>query len=175
MHYSRIIAISGLIIFGMLSRYLPHPPNFTALNSIALLTACFLGSSLTISLMVVWAAMFLSDLIFGLHSTLPFVYLSFGLIVLLGHRLRANQSVRGLPFFLSATSLLFFAVTNFGVWLTDSLYEKTLSGLGLCYLAAVPFLANQVFGDLIYGMAMFGSFVLAEKYFPSIQEQKGVA
>jgi len=165
MNDSRIGAILAFIIFGIISRFLPHPPNFTALNSIALFSACYL-SSLSLSLTTVFAVMLLSDLALGFHPGIPFVYLSFGLIILMGRYLRSNQTLYRVPLFLSASSLLFFVVTSFGEWLTNPLYPKTGFGLGLCYLAGVPFLANQLLGDLTYGLLMFGCFsTLAEKTF----------
>ena len=59
--------------------------------------------------------------------------------------------------------MLFFGLSNFGVWMTDSFYPKTLQGLGLCYVAAIPFFVNQVLGDLAYATVLFGfmSFVKA--------------
>ena len=66
-----------------------------------------------------------------------------------------------------ALSLLFFFVTNFGVWMASPLYPPTLQGLGLCYLAGIPFLAHQILGDLVYGLLLFGySYLLARLFFP---------
>ena len=42
--------------------------------------------------------------------------------------------------------LLFFAVSNFGVWAGMNMYPPTLSGLSMCYVSALPFLT--------YGMAL---------------------
>lgn len=155
MRYSRSLLILGFIILGILSRFLPHPPNFTALNSIALLSVSALGH-LGLSFFVVLSTMFLSDMVIGLHPTLSFVYFSFGCIILMGHWLRlGNHTYKRLPLFCIASSLLFFIITNFGVWLIDPLYPKTYSGLMVCYLAAVPFLVNQILGDVFYGMVLF--------------------
>lgn len=159
MERSPFFAILGVIIVGVVSRFLPHLPNFTPIVAIALFSACTIRS-LNLSLFTVFASMFLSDLVLGMHSTMPFVYLSFGMIVLVGHWLRSKQKLRPLPLYLVASSFLFFLVTNFGVWLTTPLYPKTGSGLALCYLAALPFLANQIVGDLLFGAVLFGLFAL---------------
>lgn len=166
MNVSRFFAVLGFICLGVASRFFPHPPNFTAINAIALFGVCALGS-LRISLVTVLTAMLLSDLAIGLHSTILFVYLGFGLVVCMGHWLRSCR----LPILLIASSMLFFAITNFGVWLIDPLYPRTFSGLGACYLAAIPFLGNQILGDLTYGFALFGVFSFVERLAPVIRLQ----
>jgi len=55
-----------------------------------------------------------------------------------------------------AASILFFVVTNFGVWALDSLYPRTLEGLVICYVAAIPFFANTLAGTLFYTAVLFG-------------------
>ena len=44
--------------------------------------------------------------------------------------------------FCSATS--FFLLSNFAVWAEGGLYPHSVAGLGACYLAAVPFYANDL-------------------------------
>lgn len=158
---SRFSALLGLVIFGIVSRLLPHPPNFNSINAIALFSACYLGS-MSLSLVVVLSIVFFSDLFLGFHSTMPSVYLSFGLIILMGHMMKRGISFWRISVACAASSLLFFLISNFGVWMTGCLYPKTLYGLGLCYIASIPFLANQVIGDLTYGLILFGSVQLLE-------------
>jgi hypothetical protein len=55
-----------------------------------------------------------------------------------------------------ASSLLFFAATNFAVWAFDGMYPMTLQGLAECYIAALPFLDRTVLGDLAWCAALFG-------------------
>ncbi len=167
MNGARFYTILGFIILGIMTRLLPHPPNFTAINAIALFAVCSLAC-VRMSLFTVYSSMLLSDLVFGFHSSMIFVYLSLGLVVLMGHWLNSKSSPIWTTFLLMASSLLFFAITNFGVWIVTPFYPKTLAGLGLCYLAAIPFLANNIMGTLSYGAIIFGSFALAEHYIPSI-------
>ncbi|MFI5343070.1 MAG: DUF6580 family putative transport protein [Chlamydiales bacterium] len=164
MNYSRLLAVFGLVFFAVMSRLLPHPPNFTAINAVAVFSAFTLGH-FGFSCGVVYGAMLISDLIFGLHSQLLFVYFSLGLILFIS-RFRMNPAVS-----LLLSPLIFFFVTNFGVWLIDGFYPQTLNGLGLCYLAALPFLANELIGSFFYGFVLFSGFALFEKYIPSIQKE----
>jgi hypothetical protein len=166
-NYPRLSAILGFIVLGILSRFLPHPPNFTALNSIALFGACFLGG-LNFSLLTVFIVMLISDLVFGVHPTMLFVYFSYTLIVFMGHLCLKKKSLHYSPLYLVFSSLIFFVVSNMGSWLTDPFYSKTFAGLSFCYLSALPFLANQVAGDLCYGAILVFSFTLAERFAPSV-------
>lgn len=164
MNYSRLIAIFALVFFAVMSRLIPHPPNFTAMTAIAVFSACRLGH-FGLSCCVVYGAMMISDLIFGLHSQILSVYFSLG-VTLFMSRLRINPAIS-----LLLSPLIFFVFVNFGVWLIDGLYPQTINGLGLCYLAALPFLMNQLTSSFFYGFVLFGSFSLFEKYLPSIQQK----
>lgn len=162
MNFSRLLAILGFIMIGVISRLLPHPPNFTSLNAIALLGTIYFQNR-WISLAMVFSTLFLSDLFIGFHSTMPFVYLSFGLIISLGYHFKSHRFLKTAPLLCFCSSLLFFFVSNFGVWMTSSLYPKTISGLGVCYLAAVPFLMNQIMGDLVYISILLSYVYMIEK------------
>ena len=61
------------------------------------------------------------------------------------------------------SSVLFFIVTNFGVWLTGGgwFYPKTLQGLIECYTLAIPFFRNSLAGDLVYTGVLFSLFELS--------------
>ena len=159
MGVSRVFIIFGFIILGIVSRLLPHPPNANTMNALALFGTAYLGSR-SLAIAVLFASMFLGDFVIGMHSTMLFVYGTLALTVLLGDQLKNSFSLQKslfrAPAACIAASLLFFVVVNFGVWMTTSMYPKTFSGLGMCYLAAVPFLANQMWGDLFYGMFLFG-------------------
>ena len=166
MKSKRLFVVLGLIFTALLSRFIPHPPNFTAINAVALFGASSIGN-IWISLATLLTSLFLSDLVLGFHSTLPFVYLSFSLVILLGRlfNCRGRRSTRLACS--AAASLLFFVVANFGVWWATSYYAPTLQGLFCCYAAALPFLGNQLLGDLFYGFLIFESFAAMERFFNS--------
>lgn len=157
--------MAGFIFIGILSRLLPHPPNFTSLPAIALFSAWYLGN-VRLSLFVVFATTFLSDFILGSHTTVPFTYLSWGLLTYLGSKLYSEKSFHLLSLYCITSSLLFFLISNGGVWATSSIYPITFNGLILCYIAALPFLLNQIVGNLIYGLIFWGYFSLR----PAIQK-----
>jgi hypothetical protein len=163
----RITTLAGMIVFAAMTRLMPHPPNFTAVTAIAL----FAGAQITdrrLALLVPLAALFLTDLILGLHSGMLLVYLCAAAMVgvgaLVGPRVQplklAGASVAG--------SVLFFVVTNFGVWAMDGLYPRTMAGLADCYVAAIPFFQNALVGDLFYTAALFAGFEFLRRAVPAL-------
>ena len=68
-----------------------------------------------------------------------------------------------------SASILFFIVSNFGVWALGIMYPLTWNGLITCYLAAIPFFKNTLAGDLVYCGLLFGSFELARYKLPALQ------
>ncbi len=51
-----------------------------------------------------------------------------------------------------SAALWFFLWTNFGVWLLDSwgMYSNDISGLIASYINGLPFLKNQLFGNMLF-------------------------
>lgn len=159
MQNKRYLVLSLAIMLVALARLMPHPPNFTPVLAVALFGGALLPGRL--AFVVPLAAMLISDLWLGLHSQLLPVYASFVAVVLLGTRLRTRRGA--LPVVVSALagSLLFFVVTNFGVWLLDGLYPLTATGLLACYVAALPFFQYSLAGDLFYTALLFGAYAVA--------------
>jgi len=166
MHISRILAFFGLVILGIEGRLLPHPPNFTPMDSIALLGTLYLGNC-WLALAAVYTPLLLSDLALGFHSTMPFVHLSFALIVMIGHYQKDRMSVKKLPLHSCMASFLFFFITNFGVWWTSHMYPMTLAGLGTCYTLAIPLQLNRILGDLVYGLVLYSLYAMWKNYHES--------
>lgn len=61
----------------------------------------------------------------------------------------AGKSIKKRFAFLPLASLLFFLISNFGVWL--HWYPQTMQGLLTCYTLALPFYRNTLIGDLAFG------------------------
>ena len=117
------------------------------------------------------AAMLLSDLLIGFHGGMPFVYAAILLISALGLAIRSRLNPVWIGGAALSASLLFFVVTNFGVWLAGGLYPATGAGLVSAFVAAIPFFGNTLAGDLIYTGLLFGGFALAEQWFPVLREE----
>lgn len=160
----------ALVVLAILFRVLPHPDNFTPLGAIGLFSAAYLRPYWR-SLLVPFIALFVSDVylnnvvyaaFYDGFVWMPSVwtYVSFGATILASSWLlqKSTSPIRVMSTSLVA-SLLFFAVSNFGVWAGGMLgYPKTPAGLMACYTAGLPFLRATVLGDLCFAAILFGTY-----------------
>ena len=143
-----------IILILAFSRLLPHAPNFTPVIATALMSG-FLLKNKNLSLIVVLMAMFISDLIIGFYSSYFFVYFSLILIIFIFSNFIKKINFKNLLVLSILSSLLFFIVTNFGVWAMGSMYEKNFSGLVLCYIFAIPFFTNTLLSTIFFSYSVF--------------------
>ena len=152
---NKYIFLISVISFAVLSRFLPHPPNFTPVAAIALLS-CKGFNNRWIAIIIPMIIMFISDLVLGLHGSIPFVYGAFILISLFGSFVKKiNIGV------VLSSSVIFFLVRNFGVWFLY--YPSTFTDLVTCYTLAIPFFLNTILGDLFFSALMIYSFYYMQK------------
>jgi hypothetical protein len=166
----RFVVLALMILAAAASRLIPHPPNVASITAVALFGGAYLTNK-RLALIVPLAALFFSDLILGFYSHMEIVYGSFVLVVFVGFWLQKNRSALRIAGAALASSVLFFVVTNLGVWAFESLYPKTTAGLLACYVAAIPFFKNTLVGDALYTAVLFGGFALAEKLFPILRDR----
>lgn len=143
-----------IIIFAVVLRLVPHPPNFAPIAAMALFGGAYLNKRY--ALVVPLLAMFISDIFLGFHSVMPFVYGSFLLTGTMGLWLKDRRNVQNIIGASLASSVLFFLITNFGVWLVSGMYPKSIAGLWQSYFYALPFFRNTLIGDLFYTGIFFG-------------------
>ena len=169
MNKTRFTFLAGMILAATASRLIPHPPNFSPIAALALFGGASFASKRAAFLVPV-LGLFLSDLVLGFSSITPVVYGSFAIITCLGLWLRQRQSVSRIAGAAVVSALLFFVLTNFGVWALENLYPKTSAGFADCYVAAIPFFRNTLASNLLYSALLFGGFALAENRFASLRE-----
>jgi len=167
----RLIVLITIVQAAAASRLIPHPPNLTSITAVALFGGAYF-SDRRLAFLVPLAALFLSDLILGFYTHMEVVYSSFALIVCVGLWLQKRRSTIYIVGAALASSILFFLLTNFGVWALESLYPKTMAGLLACYVAAIPFFQNTLQGDLFFTAALFSGFTLLERSFPKLREPR---
>lgn len=160
-HHSRIIALLSAIAAAAALRLVPHPPNFSPIGAMALFSGAYLGRR-PLAFVAPLSALFLSDLVLGFYHGMATVYASVALIVLIGAFALQRVSPTRIGVLALTSSILFFAITNFGIWAFSGFYPRTFVGLEACYVAAIPFFQNTVAGDLVYAALLFGGFRLAE-------------
>lgn len=150
-----IIAI--IMLAAVLTRLVPHLPNFTPVTAIALFGGLYISNKI-LAYALPLIIMCISDIFLGFSSITLFVYSGFMMVTLIGTQ-RKKPSI--LTIFLG--SLSFFIVTNFGVWLLG--YPKTWTGLVECYTLALPFFRNSLLGDFFYSGVMIIGFNFIQKHY----------
>lgn len=174
-----LLVLTGFVLVAALARLLPHPPNFSPVEAMALFGGAYFAQR-WLALGVPLAAMLLSDLGLALLKGGDYagyvgsggfwlVYLCIAAITVLGFGLRGRVRSGRLLGFGLAGSLLFFLVTNFGVWFGSSFYPQSLDGLIACYVAGLPFLQWTVLGTLAYSALLFGGYELLRRQMPGLQ------
>lgn len=153
-----IIAIAALL------RLLPHPPNVAPIAAMALFGGVYLNKKYALILPLL--ALFISDLFIGFYGApmMSFVYGSFLLTGYIGLFLKSHKKPSMIIAAALFSSLFFYLITNFGVWLATPLYPKTLSGLLNCYTMAIPFFRNTILGDLLYTGVFFGTYEIVLRF-----------
>ena len=147
----------GCVGIVLIFRIIPHPPNFTPVIALSLYLPIIFG---------IWSLPFcilgfaITDYFIGFHSLLIWTWGSLVLVGLIS-KLSKNLINRLILAFLG--SLIFFALSNFGVWLTGSFYEPNIEGLITCYIMAIPFFKNTLLSTMIF--AIFIEFFVFSKYF----------
>ena len=142
-------------------RLLPHPPNFAPVGA----TSLFAGARLPVwqAYLVPLALMAITDPILSavvyhtppFHKNQIFIYGSFLIAVWLGRRLRSTENIPRIAAFSVLNSIQFFALTNFGSWLWNESYARSLGGLASSYTAALPFFDRTLASELIYIAVLF--------------------
>lgn len=164
----RFAVLTGLVFTAALSRLIPHPWNFTPITAIALFGGAKFSAK-KYAFLVPFAALFLSDLLIGVYGRMPMVYLSWAAVIGIGFWIRTKRGASPVAAGVLAGTMLFFLLTNFGVWAFGTLYPKSFSGLVQCYVVGLPYFRNMLVGDVFYAALLFGSFAAAEKRFPLLR------
>lgn len=165
---SRVLILFLIVVLAAATRLLPSPHNFTPIAAIALFGGAYFSDK-RMAFVLPLVAMLLSDLFLGFHGTMTFVYLCFIATVYMGFGMRGKVSVLPIIGGAIGSSILFFIVTNFGVWLTGTYYPKSIEGLVMCYTAAIPFFHNTLAGTMVYSAVLFGSFEFIQQRYPSLR------
>mgnify|MGYP000996622127 CR=1 FL=1 len=126
-----------LIALCVVLRILPHPPNFAPVGAAGVLGGRTLHGYEAFG----WVSLF--------------VYGGFVAQVVIA---RALRRVRGGAIGAAVLgAVTFFLLSNLGVWAAGTLYPPTAAGLWACFLAAVPFFAGTLAGDVLWTVVLVGA------------------
>ena len=163
--FTYLVILVVLITLGVAGRLLPHPPNFTPMAAIALF-AGFIFVKRYMAVVAVVAAMLLTDYFaFGYLSpdwfaskSMMVVYLALLFPIVFRGFLQKKLGILRIAGAALASSTVFFVATNLAVWAFSPMYEKTFTGIVLCYTMAIPFFQNTIAGDMMWSGIIFGSY-----------------
>ena len=144
MNYLKI-SLCILVVLSA-SRFVPHPPNFTSLLALSFYVPAIFGLRYLPVLLISFA---ITDFVIGYHTLTFFTWGSVFVIGLIAQLFKKTLLWR-ISGALSG-ALIFFVVTNFGVWATG-MYGLDLAGIKTTYLLAIPFFAYSILSTLIFSL-----------------------
>jgi hypothetical protein len=176
-----LTVLTTMILVVALSRLIPHPPNFSPVEAMALFGGTYFARK-SLAILVPLIALFISDLALGVmmggeyfsyftSAGFWLVYLTIAGLTVLGFGLRQRVTFTRVTMFSVLSALIFFLVTNFGVWWGASFYPQTMAGLMAAYAAGLPFLQNGLLGTLFYSAMLFGGYALIKSRLPNAGQQ----
>jgi len=142
--------ISGILAIG---RLIPHPPNFTPILAAAIF-APYIIRDRWIAIAVPLMAMFIGDVFIGFHPYMLWVYGAIAMSTVISRWSMQFGKYLPLATMTLVSSVLFYIVTNFAVWIMWDYYPNTLEGLMMCYTMAIPFFQNTVLSTIVYTALM---------------------
>ncbi len=171
-----------IVLLAAFSRLFPHMLNFSPLGAIGLFGSAHFTKRwqvFLIPILATWLSdLFINNIIYAAYNP-EFIwfyqgfywqYGSYILIALLGIFLYSNKVIaQNVLIGAVGASLIFFFISNFGVWAGSNMYPKTLVGLLNCYLAGIPFMKGTLLGNLFYASVLFGGFYFLQKRFTLLQ------
>ena len=140
----KILIFLGIFVSLAASRFIPHPPNFTSLMALSFYVPALLGIRYLPALIL---SFLITDLFIGFHGV---TFFTWGSVILIG--LSAKFFLKSkLSRIMGAITgaVIFFVITNFGVWSLGT-YGYTVEGLMACYTLALPFFGNTLVSTIIF-------------------------
>jgi hypothetical protein len=147
----------GIFLVLAASRFIPHPPNFTNLVALSFYMPAIFGIKYIYTVLI---AFIITDTFIGLHSNILYTWGSVVIIGLIAPSFNKNIFCRISG--VLAGCLIFYIITNFGVW-TSGFYGYHLDGLITCYVMAIPFFGNTVISTILYSTIIEALYKILKK------------
>ena len=148
--------LKGIIFFTLLlvlSRVVPHPPNFTPILA-GIIFLPFIKKDFIFSMIIPIAVMLISDFIIGMHSLMLWTYLPILILSFLAFYFY-QDSFRRIINLAIFSPIIFFILSNFGVWVNSAKYSRDFYGLVECYIYAIPFYASSAISCLLFSIVFY--------------------
>ena len=136
----------GIFLALAASRFIPHPPNFTSLLALSFYVPAVFGLRFIPAVLL---SFFITDLIIGFHNLTFFTWGSVIVIGLISKTFVKNIYTR--IFGAMTGAVIFFMITNFGVWSLGS-YGYSVKGILECYILAIPFFTYSIISTIFFSI-----------------------
>jgi len=144
MNFIKISTIIFLIL--ALTRFLPHPPNFTSLITLSFYVPLIFGRKFILSVVLSFA---ITDIFLGLHSTVLFTWGSVFIIGMISTYFKKNLLTRMTG---AVTSVvIFFVITNLGILLINP-YDHNVGSLLDTFSLTIPFFLYSMISTIIFSI-----------------------
>lgn len=177
-----VLMIVAAAAFRFVSYKYPYVlSNFTPVGAIALFGGAYFTDKWK-AFLVPLVTLFISDILLNylytsklefFYSGAMWVYLCFAIIVFIGTLIKkatvANVLLAGI-----GSVAIHWLIMDLP-WLYGNLYPHTLAGYGQSLVAAIPFEKNMLFGDLLFGLILFGGFELAKNKYGVLRAKTELA
>ena len=177
---TKISVIVALVMGAGLMRLIPNVNGFVPVTAATVFAAAFIGRkgwAVLLPIFSVWITdLVLNNTVYAsffngftwLTPGFAFQFSAYALISLMGFQVGQNASASRIGLFSIFSSLIFFLVTNFGVWIGGGFYASNFSGLMECYAMGLPFLERSLVADVLFAQVLFHGFSMAQKRFPAL-------
>lgn len=146
-----------LVLVSVASRLIPHPQNFTAALAVALFSGS-LWQQGYLRFLVPLGAMLVTDLFLGIYPSVGFTYIAIALCISIAPTMK--ESFWGIAGRGLTSTLLFYIISNLGVWMEGTMYAPTAEGLWECYLMGIPFIKNILLSTWLYSFVLYSTYRL---------------
>lgn len=176
---TKVVAIIALVMGAGLMRLIPNTNGFVPVTAATLFAAAYIGRkgwAVLLPIFSVWITDLIlnntiySELFNGFTWFTPgfaFQFGAYALISLLGFSLHQKPGTGKLFGYSVLSSLIFFVITNFGVW-TTGFYTEDAAGLTECFVMGIPFLERSLVADVTFSIILFQGFAFLQKRIPAL-------
>jgi hypothetical protein len=158
----------GVVLFLAIlaSRFLPHSANFSPVLAVVMFTGLILIKNKKMAFAITLMALLISDFIIGTYDGILFNYLGYAAIISVGFLLQSKRIFSVLAGGVGS-AIIFFILSNFGVWLQSGLYSHSVRGIVECYVMAIPFFYSSLYSTVISSALLLGAYQWARKWIPA--------
>ena len=151
---NKIFIILLMTILLIMSRLITDIPNFTPTIALVIFTGYFIKNRYTV-LLIILISQGISDFYIGLHDSMLFIYFSFLLIAFISPLVIKKLNLSSVITASLIGPVIFFIISNFGVWYSMNIYSNDMRGLIECYLAGVPFFDETLISTLLFSITIY--------------------